>query len=332
MDKIATRAWKKNYGNLSEATKQRLVDTGIHNYKKELDGINKGTNQILKKNNARALFGKNQIMETLKRDHPNLPDQAIKTLSNSISNTVTIPIKYRNPNAPSAYNLFQSRRMESGNKEIEGYLNKFVPNYNMQKNDALGKLYSDAIMRRHEADEVRAVNAIGRRKKNVLKTIDPFSATDTAFSLSSHSDPSVILRESANVALAPKSTQNHYKGLRLDITDNEKRSRGKDLYANIMGQYGQGYGKGAVFNKRQYKAFKAGNRNMVNYALNNLPTRFDFLKSKRPLQSVYAKRAALADPRAQKIFFSRSNRRKAFSSMKDTLLQQKNRGDNKWIK
>ena len=31
MDKIATRAWKKNYGNLSEATKQRLVDTGVHN-------------------------------------------------------------------------------------------------------------------------------------------------------------------------------------------------------------------------------------------------------------------------------------------------------------
>ena len=192
----------------------------------------------------------------------------------------------------------------------------------------MGKLYDAAITRRHEADEVRAINS-----RNFIKNkkTDAFSALGkTPFT--SHADPSVILRESANVALAPKSTQNHYKGLRLDITDNEKRSRGKDLYANIMGQYGQGYGKGAVFNKRQYKAFKAGNRNMVNDALNNLPTRFDFLKSKRPLQSVYAKRAALADPRAQKIFFSRSNRRKAFSSMKDTLLQQKNRGDNKWIK
>ena len=97
MDKIATRAWKKNYGNLSEATKQRLVDTGVHNYKKELIGLNKGTARILEKNNARALFGKNQIMYSRRtlmtnfNKHNNLRDIKDAYIYEKISNPNSKP-------------------------------------------------------------------------------------------------------------------------------------------------------------------------------------------------------------------------------------------------
>ena len=272
-EKTATRAWKKNYGNLSEATKQRLVDTGVHNYKKELIGLNKGTSQILKKNNARALFGKKQIMETLKRDHPNLPDSLIEEASNAPANTLKIPDEYRNPNAPSIYNVFQRR------SDTSSPLKDLVDDKNMfKKDDPLGKLYESAITRRHEADEVRAMNS-----RNFIKNkkTDAFSALGKT-PLTSHADPSVIMRESANVALAPKSTQNFYKGFRLRNTLGQKLSNSpvKDHYADRMKLVGKGYGQEAVFNRKQSEALKQKNNELVDRALNASKRKYIFNRSR----------------------------------------------------
>ena len=274
-EKTATRAWKKNYGNLSEATKQRLVDTGIHNYKKELIGLNKGTSQILKKNNARALFGKKQIMETLRRDHPNLPDSLIEELSDSRASSWVVPLEYRNPNAPSVYTIFQNR----SNASADPMYKKLIGKKNMfKKDDALGKLYDAAITRRHEADEVRAINS-----RNFIKNkkTDAFSALGkTPFT--SHADPSVILRESANVALAPKSTQNFWKRYRLRNTLGQKLSNSpiRDHYADRMKLVGRGYGQEAVFNRKQSEALKQKNNELVDRALNASKRKYIFNRSR----------------------------------------------------
>ena len=323
MDKIATRAWKKNYGNLSEATKQRLVDTGVHNYKKELIGLNKGTRRILKKNNARALFGKKQIMETIKKDYPNMSKRRIKKyIEDGV--TITIPDRYRkaHPDSPQYYTLFLSRRA-SDHKVIDDVLGEFSPNSKLNKNDALGRLYADALIRRHEADEVRA-NVANKKHKgwDFMNNLDPLSS---ATQITGHADPSVIMRESANVALAPKSTKEYSKGFRVRDNHSSKAKvwqlknqslSGVDNYADRMKLFGNKYGQDAVFNKKQYRAFKAGNRNLVNNVASKVPTRFDKMferanKNISDLMPNKAKPMMINVPYFRRVFFKKSDLRKA---------------------
>ena len=42
MEKVATRAWKKNYGNLSYENKRKLLNTGVHSYNREHAGLKRG--------------------------------------------------------------------------------------------------------------------------------------------------------------------------------------------------------------------------------------------------------------------------------------------------
>ena len=58
IEKTAARAWKKNFGDLSEESKKILLDKGILNRKKEIDGLNKGTANIFKQNNTQITTGK----------------------------------------------------------------------------------------------------------------------------------------------------------------------------------------------------------------------------------------------------------------------------------
>ena len=67
MEKIATRAWKKHYDGLNDIDRQKLVDSGIHNYERELRGLKKGTQNILNKYNVEVVRNPIQFyMETRK--------------------------------------------------------------------------------------------------------------------------------------------------------------------------------------------------------------------------------------------------------------------------
>lgn len=52
MEKLATRAWKKHWGELSQGAQNQLVRKNILNRAKELEGLEKGTANILKKTNS----------------------------------------------------------------------------------------------------------------------------------------------------------------------------------------------------------------------------------------------------------------------------------------
>jgi len=64
MEKQASRAWRKNIGSLSEQSKQRLIDSKILDYKKDLKGLNKGTKNILEKNNVKQISPRQMIKWT----------------------------------------------------------------------------------------------------------------------------------------------------------------------------------------------------------------------------------------------------------------------------
>ena len=208
-------------------------------------------------------------METLKRDHPNLPDSLIKEFANNHSQTEYIPIKYRNPNSPSQYSFFQSRRIF----DSDPIYGKIVGKKNLpDKNDALGKLYAEAITRRHEADEVRASNQLRRLSdKKFYNKVDGLSIYTTV-ARTSHADPSVMMRESANVAIAPKSTKKFYKQYRLRQTLRDKLSTSdaRDHYADRMKLVGKGYGENAIYNKKQRRALQLKNNISVNKALQGI--------------------------------------------------------------
>lgn len=53
MEKIAMRAWKKNFSKLNSFSKQKLVDSGILNYDKELKGLRRGTHELNRKNSVK---------------------------------------------------------------------------------------------------------------------------------------------------------------------------------------------------------------------------------------------------------------------------------------
>ncbi len=52
MEKLATRAWKKHWGDLSQSAQSQLVRKNVLNRAKELEGLEKGTANILKKTNS----------------------------------------------------------------------------------------------------------------------------------------------------------------------------------------------------------------------------------------------------------------------------------------
>lgn len=52
LQKLASRAWKRNWGNIGEATQGTLLSSGVHNYRRELNGLNTGSNEIARKLNV----------------------------------------------------------------------------------------------------------------------------------------------------------------------------------------------------------------------------------------------------------------------------------------
>lgn len=52
IEKLATRRWKRDIGSLSDANYNRLVSSGVLNHRKQIDGMNEGSDIILKKNNG----------------------------------------------------------------------------------------------------------------------------------------------------------------------------------------------------------------------------------------------------------------------------------------
>ncbi len=243
MEKIATRAWKKHYGELSSSSKKKLVDSGIHNYQKELKGLEKGTKEILRKNNASIsrnpiTRGVATVRQVLSEKHPY---DKLESLKANVRRVRTNPdgITLMNVTDPKKGRVNIKFKDKDHIKHTIGSLEQTpfaLTAHNLkkryQKMSDLEKRYTNALYERHEADEVRAMRA-----KNNLHT-----DAGWAQRYRGHASKTVPYRESVNVAIAPKNTQRFMKTLR--------HGTGEIIDFNSAGLR---YGKDAIINKKLMK-------------------------------------------------------------------------------
>jgi hypothetical protein len=243
IEKIATRAWKKNYGELGDASKQKLLDSDIHNYKKELKGLNKGTKNILKSVGAKesrgiipASLAAIKNVRLIKNSGDGGKDAATSYLSR-IGGGLTSDRKVFGGKGISI--IFPRRNIAKNMANIVDSSPSTI-NANaraLYPKDKLSRKYLDAIYRRHEADEARSM----RRKDNpMLRTKSGKLVGNKNLTNGGHLDPSVMYNESANAAIAPKQARDFAKHIR-DAT-------GESFTWSINGLE---HGKNAVVNKRQ---------------------------------------------------------------------------------
>lgn len=210
-------------------------DYKVHDYERELAGLERGSDEIVRKISpdtkiVREIEDIDDAAEAVAQKHVDVigthsKEEIKKDLKETMladgssttyftyGDTIRDDISYI-----SKGNLSRDT-FERDALNIDNNWNDYV-----NKNRSLEQRYSDAIKIRHEADELRALvknrlnrgHMIDHETGEILsKTIYP---TDTEFisgvSHSNHISPEVLFRESANVALAPKATQDVYRDLR----------------------------------------------------------------------------------------------------------------------
>lgn len=241
MEKIAARAWKKVLPKLSDVNYKRLVDAGVYNKNKELQGLRRGTHNILQKYDAKMIRKPNKAgaatveLESKKRELSPITKRNLKqapgeemlaaTRFNSNGNK---PIKAANNKTGGVIFTPKNTHNKSYYTDPEGW-DKFQPGFKpFSRRDRDGRKWSQAITERHEADEIRYGHA--NQKKGIGEKAG----------YSSHISPKVTMQESANIGLMPRSVKN--RGI-ADI----RQGSGE---ASFLGQIsGVPYGSSAVYNK-----------------------------------------------------------------------------------
>ena len=218
MEKIATRAWKKHYDGLNDIDRQKLVNSGIHNYERELSGLKKGTQNILNKYNVEVVRNPIQFyMETRKVDR--VRKGAGKLLRRESAGGASINhIDY-----PELENkILFKHRDHTRDIDRQSKRDFKIKPFKQNRLNSFERDYANAIIERHEADEKR-YRVSG--KKQAYFT---------------HVSPKVIFNESENVSFAPHKTRNALKDMRRisgemqDIRDNGV------LYSRNGYEYGDG--------------------------------------------------------------------------------------------
>ena len=219
-EKLAmARAWKTNF---SEGIRKKMVDSGLLNYEKELTGLNVGSNNISKK------IG---IPITHKT-----PDEAT---SDIVDNTWRHPASKKILLAQSVHRRQLKDMMSSMARDSNGYIthavgaNPFInvgngvsyftqhPVFsealntktiqNMRKMSDLDKRYAHELFMRHEVDEARGTRNAIKKGHSISIGGDPVPSTNTG---TGHISPTVLFRESANVATAPPRSKRMMRDLR----------------------------------------------------------------------------------------------------------------------
>lgn len=258
IEKKAARAWKANIGNLSEEAVNKLTSSGVFNKVKELKGLNLGTNKILQANNAKNIKTPAKAtahsLQSLKENMPAMlkgndmysEKEMYSAIKGNLENMsmfgtpaanhskwgksgLTSVNKHPNKQSSQAINdvIAQNRKW--------GVDMKYLPKF--KRNDREGKKWADAILRRHEADEVRYGAKSLRNKKKHAVSKDDITYPLTTFA--GHLNPKILANESANVALAPKSTKNYMNSIR-------------GIYGEVdaLKEFGGiNYGKSGLYNK-----------------------------------------------------------------------------------
>ena len=262
MEKIAARAWKKFLPGLSDKNYNRLLQSGVYNPERELQGIRKGSHFMMGKYDGKFIRKPNKAgasaveLESKKRNLTTTNVKNIKQtpgedmLANTFQNPknqagVNEPIKAANNKTGGVAFVPKNTHNKSYYTDPEGW-NKYEPGFKpFSRRDRDGRKWSQAITERHEADEIR----YGRINQN--KGIGQGAA------YSSHISPKVTMQESANIALMPRSVKN--RGV-----ENIRRDSGEASYLEQIS--GVPYGSSAVYNK---SAARRAEKNVLKQNLNN---------------------------------------------------------------
>lgn len=251
MEKVATRAWKKNYGNLSYESKQKLLNTGVHSYDREHAGLKRGNEALIKKYNIDVRKGLRGRLKTL-ADVPKIVSTNLKRLkdpkfvknnnlqANAVKEVLDLPSwQLRLAKIPANFALSKQiltnpafgipkKDTLTGTAERNTIVKardpiRSIGRFAKRNNISLFKDYTknkkshdwaNDMVLRHEIDEIRAAH----RKKSVARNFG-------------HEDPSVIMRESENVKYAPRDVRKTMGSMR------------QDLEAGYYGDNGFHYGK-----------------------------------------------------------------------------------------
>lgn len=269
MEKIASRAWKKHLGNLTEEGVNRLVNTGVLNYDKELKGLRRGTHAINGKSGTKLLRNPRQAAAAhIQQARTNAPELSLRL--NDFVDGMKEQIKRSGPNT--SLNISGTPNKAINGKKTYAYVRKGTYNKDIADNPQYKDFYDferiprrdrdaqkwvQAIFERHEADEGRVVRRI--RKKDLYK--NPSTEQDASKTqYFSHFNPKVMQAESANVALAPKSAKKIMANFRDETGE-------KSTLPIING--GVPYGSSAVYSKKAGRKAEKSIRKQTNDFLNN---------------------------------------------------------------
>lgn len=261
IEKQASRAWKKHLGDIGEEGVSKLLNSGVFNRQKELQGLRKGTKAILGKENAKLYRSPEKASGHFTRAMSELGAKSGDNYSPSeiadFKNTVKNMGPFGTPigsakgvkNTSLAHVPKKHNTWSVSNKTIEDANDLYDTNIkkiqSIPRKDRESKKWAQAIMERHEADEVRFGKKVFNSKG---KTIGAGGSLQPTTTFGGHLTPKVVMAESSNVALAPKNTRDRMKRLR---SFNEELVGKDNTEIGAIKSLGNGfeYGKSGVFNK-----------------------------------------------------------------------------------
>jgi hypothetical protein len=255
--KQASRSWKAHIGELSNEAIKKLKDSNILDHVKEYKGLLKGTDNIVAKHKGMAEYmDPKTFSKFMKREIKGNKYMTSLGLAGGETRGVLIKSFKDNAEATNGFMTIAGNKVRVIDKgKIEKGkgkgLSRMMDGFPHKKFD---KKYMEALINRHEADELRFAQKSKLSNKNsaTLK-----GEKVPLGNITSHISPKVIGAESVNTAVAPGAVKN--KMMKLRNTTNEIEN-----FKNIGFD---DYGKSGKYNKRinakMQKQVVKGNRDFV---------------------------------------------------------------------
>ena len=238
MVKLATRAWKKNIDVIDRHPeyRKRLEDAGVIDYKREVDGLEKGSDAIVKRHGFRV----EQLQPTKEEPRP----ETVKTIQLFMSRGV------RDKGAIE-YAQRVGERAEDGYGFLFDPENKVVFRGDMARNPSKKLLFAAAREEKRNPSQYRYRAAIDQHKESMKDESYRRAANALSFrheidegrdrglvlegwSKMGHSSPRVIERESAILSGMPIKLRQHLKQMRSGKDSEE------DFMSKIHSQFQYG--------------------------------------------------------------------------------------------
>lgn len=249
IEKTAAQAWKKNFHNLSAESINRLKQSGILNRDKELKGLWKGTDKILGVNNSKSIKNLDKATSYVANNiKSTLDEQTYKQVSPYVRRSIKEAIAFGGPDVAHQSGTKFTSIIHSPKNATKKF-SKLLADENMgdvapiSRKNREARKWADAIIARHEADEIRFGKKVSQNPK--MMAISPLSDKPTSLArYYSHVTPKVLAAESANVALAPQETRRFMNGIRNLSIDDVTEAK------SIEGLSGTRYGSSPLYNPK----------------------------------------------------------------------------------